>query len=172
MAPARSTCASTEVCAPLPGGRQGAPPVSKADNPAAVGRFYREAARRGAVLDHPNLVKAHDIDQDNGLHFLVMEYVDGTSLQEIVARFGPLSIERAAHYTRQAALGLQAAHEGGLIHRDIKPANILLDRQGVVRVLDLGLARFFCDEDDPLTLNIRRKKRARAQRITSRRSRP
>ncbi len=126
-------------------------PVSKADNPAALGRFYREA-RAAGVLDHPNLVKAHDIDEENGLHFLVMEYVDGTSLQEIIARFGPLSIERAAHYTRQAALGLQAAHEGGLIHRDIKPANILLDRQGVVRVLDLGLARFFCDEDDPLTL--------------------
>jgi serine/threonine protein kinase len=126
-------------------------PTARADNPAALARFYREARAAGA-LDHPNLVKAHDIDQENGLHFYIMEYIDGSSLQEIVSRFGPLPAERAAHYIRQAAQGLQAAHAAGLVHRDIKPANILLDRQGVVRVLDLGLARFFSDDADPLTL--------------------
>ncbi len=126
-------------------------PTARSENPAALARFYREARAAGA-LDHPNLVKAHDVDRDNGLHFLVMEYVDGSSLQQIVARFGPLPIERSAHYIRQAAEGLQAAHASGLVHRDVKPANILLDRRGVIRVLDLGLARFFCDDEDPLTL--------------------
>src|SRR5579862_567110 len=119
-------------------------PATKSDNPAALGRFYREA-RAAGILEHPNLVKCHDVDHDNGLHFLVMDYVDGSSLQHIIAKFGPMSVQRAANYMRQAALGLQAAHQAGLVHRDIKPANILVDRRGVVRVLDLGLARFFED---------------------------
>ncbi len=126
-------------------------PATKADNPAALGRFYREA-RAAGILEHPNLVKCHDIDQDNGLHFLVMDYVDGSSLQHIIAKFGPMAVGRAASYIRQSALGLQAAHQSGLIHRDIKPANILVDRKGIVRVLDLGLARFFEDETDLLTM--------------------
>jgi tRNA A-37 threonylcarbamoyl transferase component Bud32 len=126
-------------------------PTSQADNPAALGRFYREA-RAAGVLDHPNLVKAHDIDQDGALHFLVMEYIDGSSLQSIVSRSGPLAIERAAHYIAQAAHGLQHAHSAGLIHRDVKPGNILVERNGNVRVLDLGLARFYHDNIDPLTL--------------------
>jgi eukaryotic-like serine/threonine-protein kinase len=126
-------------------------PMAKAENPAALGRFYREA-RAAGVLDHPNLVRAHDIDQDGGLHFLVMDYVDGASLQEVVSKCGPLDLPRAVDYVRQAALGLQHAHESGLVHRDVKPANILLDRQGVIRVADLGLARFFHDEKDLLTM--------------------
>ena len=126
-------------------------PLAKAANPAALGRFYREA-RASGVLDHPNLVRAHDIDQENGLHFLVMEYVDGVSLQDLIVKVGPLSVERAAHYIKHAANGLQSAHEAGLVHRDIKPSNILLDRGGTVKVLDLGLARFFKDETDLLTL--------------------
>ena len=126
-------------------------PTSQASNPSALGRFYREA-RAAGVLDHPNLVKAHDIDQDGGLHFLVMDYVDGDSLQHIVARFGPLPVERAAPYISQAAQGLQHAHQIGWLHRDVKPANIMLERNGTIRVLDLGLARFFYDNNDPLTL--------------------
>jgi serine/threonine protein kinase len=126
-------------------------PSSQAHNPSALGRFYREA-RAAGVLDHPNLVRAHDIDQDAGLHFLVMDYVDGSSLQAIVARFGPLSVARAANYVSQAAEGLQHAHKCGLLHRDVKPANIMLERNGAIRVLDLGLARFLHDNSDPLTL--------------------
>jgi eukaryotic-like serine/threonine-protein kinase len=117
-------------------------PQTKADNPAALGRFYREA-RAAGTLDHPNLVKCHDVDQDGNLHFLVMEFVDGTNLQELVTKFGPLTLERAAHCVKQAALGLQHAHDNGLVHRDVKPANLILDRQGEVRVADLGLARFY-----------------------------
>jgi serine/threonine protein kinase len=126
-------------------------PTAKADDPSSLERFYREA-RAVAALDHPNIVRAYDIDQDEKLHFLVMEYVDGSSLQEIVKRSGPLDPVRAAHYVRQSALGLQHAHEAaGLVHRDIKPGNILVDRGGTVKVLDMGLARFFHDEEDVLT---------------------
>ncbi len=81
-----------------------------------------------------------------------MEYIDGSSLQEIVKRVGPLGAIRSAHYISQAALGLQHAHEAaGLVHRDIKPGNLLVDRSGTVKVLDMGLARFFHDEEDLLT---------------------
>src|SRR5437588_5398077 len=126
-------------------------PTAKADDPASLERFYREA-RAVAALDHPNIVRAYDIDQDDKLHFLVMEYVDGANLQEIVKRGGSMDPVRAAHYMRQAALGLQHAHEAaGLVHRDIKPGNILVDRGGLVKVLDMGLARFFHDDEDLLT---------------------
>src|SRR6266436_6852349 len=126
-------------------------PTTKAEDASALERFYREA-RAVAALDHPNIVRAYDIDQDDNLHFLVMEHVDGSSLQEIVKRSGPMDVLRAAHYIRQAALGLQHAHEtAGLVHRDVKPGNILVDRNGIVKVLDMGLARFFHDEEDVLT---------------------
>jgi serine/threonine protein kinase len=121
-------------------------PVGRASDASYLERFYREA-RAVAALDHPNIVRAHDVDHDDKLHFLVMEYVDGSSLQDIVKRHGPLSVERACHYLSQAAAGLQHAHEAGLVHRDIKPGNILVDRNGVVKVLDMGLARFFHEED-------------------------
>jgi serine/threonine protein kinase len=126
-------------------------PTAKAEDPQSLDRFYREA-RAVAALDHPNIVRAYDIDQDDKLHFLVMEYVDGASLQDVIKRGGPMDVTRAAHYIRQAAVGLQHAHEAaGLVHRDIKPANLLIDRQGVVKILDMGLARFFHDEEDILT---------------------
>ena len=129
-------------------------PVEKLDDQSNLERFYREA-RAVAALDHPNIVRAYDIDQHEKLHFLVMEYVDGTSLQEIVGRyalekkqFDPL---RAAHYIAQAAVGMQHAHELGMVHRDIKPGNLLLERTGVIKVLDMGLARFFNKQQDSVT---------------------
>ncbi len=129
-------------------------PVEKLDDHSNLERFYREA-RAVAALDHPNIVRAYDIDQYDKLHFLVMEYVDGTSLQEIIARyafekkrFDPI---RAAHYIAQAAVGMQHAHELGMVHRDIKPGNLLLDRTGVIKVLDMGLARFFNKQQDSVT---------------------
>src|SRR5262249_35583954 len=126
-------------------------PSSKAQESSALERFYREA-RAVAALDHPNIVRAYDIDQDDQLHFLVMEYIDGANLQEIVKRSGPLDVHRATHYIRQAAQGLQHAHQiANLIHRDIKPGNILVDRNGLVKVLDMGLARFFNDDESCIT---------------------
>jgi serine/threonine protein kinase/WD40 repeat protein len=125
-------------------------PVAQAEDPAALDRFYREA-RAVAALDDPNIVRAHDIDHEGKLHFLVLEYVDGVSLQDLVKRRGPLDVARACHYIRQAAYGLQHAHEAGLVHRDIKPGNLLVDRGGVIKLLDMGLARFFHDDRDELT---------------------
>jgi eukaryotic-like serine/threonine-protein kinase len=129
-------------------------PVEKLEDKSNEERFYREA-RAVAALDHPNIVRAYDIDQYERLHFLVMEYVDGTSLQEVVARyvlekkqFDPV---RAAHYIAQAAVGMQHGHELGMVHRDIKPGNLLLDRTGVIKVLDMGLARFFNKQQDSVT---------------------
>lgn len=125
-------------------------PPAKAEEPAALGRFYREA-RAAAALDHPNIVRTHDIDQDGNLHFLVMEYVDGASLLEIIKKRGPLPIERACHYVWQAAQGLDHAFRVGVIHRDIKPGNVLVDRFGVAKILDMGLAKFYHSDDDMLT---------------------
>lgn len=130
-------------------------PKTRALEPSSLERFYREA-KAIAALDHPNIVRAYDIDQDKlgdggELHYLVMEYVDGSSLQDIVRIKGPLDCARAAHYIYQAANGLLHAHAVGLVHRDIKPGNLLVDRGGTIKILDMGLARFFNDEQDVLT---------------------
>lgn len=125
-------------------------PAAKGQDDASRERFYQEA-RAVAALDHPNIVRAYDIDHDEGLHFLVMEFVDGVNLQDLVKRAGPLDPIRACHYIYGSAVGLQYASETGIVHRDIKPGNILIDRSGVVKILDMGLARFFNDEDDSLT---------------------
>src|SRR4029079_12302512 len=101
-------------------------PAARPADPASLERFSREA-RAVAALDHPNIVRAYDIDQDEKLHFLVMEHVDGTSLQEIIKKHGQMDVTRAAHYLLQSAVGLQHAHQtAGLGHRDIKPGNILV----------------------------------------------
>src|SRR5579871_4267225 len=125
-------------------------PLAKAEDPSCLARFYREA-RAGGTLDHPNLVRTFDNGLEGDYHFLVMEYVDGYSLEGIVQKHGPMDISRAVAYIRQAAVGLQHLHKAGLVHRDIKPGNILLERRGLVKILDLGLARFFHDHKDVLT---------------------
>ncbi len=126
-------------------------PPAKAEQPAALGRFYREA-RAAGQLEHPNIVRTHDIDQDGNLHYIVMEYVDGSNLLDMVKKHGPMPAPRAAHYIRQTALGLQYSFDNGLIHRDIKPGNILVDRHGTAKLLDMGLARFYQDQSDMLTI--------------------
>src|SRR5262245_16028595 len=125
-------------------------PPAKAADESARERFYREA-RAAATLDHPNIVHAYDIDQDSKFLFLVMEYVDGADLQDIVTSSGPLEVARACHYIQQTALGLEHARRQGLVHRDIKPGNILVDRSGTAKILDMGLALFFNDAGDNLT---------------------
>jgi serine/threonine protein kinase len=111
------------------------------ENPQAVERFHREI-RTAAQLDHPNIVRAFDAEQAGNLHMLVMEYVEGLSLAEMLERSGPLPVAHACHYVWQAALALQHAFEKGMVHRDLKPHNLmLLPAQSVVKVLDFGLAR-------------------------------
>jgi serine/threonine protein kinase len=122
----------------------------KAADPTMMERFRREA-RAAATRNHPNIVRGFDLDQDGSLNFLVMEYIEGNSLQRIIHKLGPMDVLRACHYIKQAAQGLAHIHEHGLVHRDIKPANLLLDRAGTVKVLDMGLARFTQEENFVLT---------------------
>jgi len=115
-------------------------PPSFARDRSAVMRFRREVEAAGR-LKHPNLVAALDADEDRGVHFLVMDYVEGRDLDRVVRDRGPLPIAQAVDCLIQAARGLEAAHAEGIVHRDIKPGNLMLDSAGRVRVLDLGLAR-------------------------------
>ena len=131
-------------------------PHKRVDDSSYLARFHREA-QAVASLDHPNIVRAYDVDRERDgsteIHFLVMEHVDGLSLQELVSEQGPCEFRVAADYIRQSAQGLGHAHSAGLVHRDVKPGNLLVDPEGVVKILDLGLARFFDeDEENPITL--------------------
>src|SRR5262249_50684817 len=130
-------------------------------NEHAANRFYREV-RAAAQLVHPHIVLAYDAGQVGDKYFFAMEYIDGIDLSRLIKQSGPLPWAVACEYVRQAALGLQHAHERGLVHRDIKPANLLLTRPGndsamatgeapgsnsklarkaLIKILDMGLAR-------------------------------
>ncbi len=109
-------------------------------DPAALERFFTEA-RAVAALDHPNIVHAYDVANEGDRYYLVMEYVEGRDLQRIVEEKGPLDFTLAVDYIRQAAEGLAHAHSRGMIHCDIKPANLLVNQQGVIKILDMGMAR-------------------------------
>lgn len=122
-------------------------PPDRSQNQFARERFVREARTTGQ-LDHPNLIKAYDLDGEGDVHFLILEYVDGISFQDLIARNGPLDAHRAAYYLWQAASGLHYLSSKGLIHRDIKPANLIVDRVGAVKILDLGLVREEDGSDD------------------------
>ncbi len=106
----------------------------------ALDRFLAEA-RAIAALDSPNIVQAYSVDCEGERYYIVMEYVEGYDLQRLVEEEGPLEYHRAADYIRQAAEGLSHAHQRQMVHCDIKPSNLLVNSQGVVKILDLGLAR-------------------------------
>ena len=106
----------------------------------SIGRFQREV-EAAAKLTHPNIVTAYDADEAHGVRFLVMEYVEGKDLHSAVQNQGPLAVAVAVDCVLQAAGGLEYAHGLGVIHRDIKPANLMWDREGKVKILDMGLAR-------------------------------
>ncbi len=103
------------------------------DRTELVERFDREV-HAAARLVHPHIVRALDADRAGELHLLVMEYVEGRSLHDLVKKKGPLSIVNACQCVRQAALGLQHAHEQGMVHRDIKPHNLMLTMKGQVKI--------------------------------------
>ncbi len=115
--------------------------------PGAVKRFQREVQAAG-LLEHPNIVTAYDADEAEGQPFLVLQYVNGTNLAALVKERGPLPVPMAISCVLQAAHGLEYAHERGVVHRDIKPGNLLLDCDGTLRILDLGLVRFDAEQVD------------------------
>ncbi len=116
-------------------------PQNRVADSSYLARFHHEA-QAAAALDHPNIVRAYDLDSDGKIHYLVMEYVDGRDLHALVCQDGPLDYHAAANYVAQAAAGLEHAHQCGLVHRDIKPANLLVDLKRTVKILDMGLAKF------------------------------
>ena len=120
-----------------------------ASQPEAVQRFLQEAQVSVRHLTHPNLVTVYDVSRDGDTVYLVMELVDGVDLYQLVEREGPLAPVRAAEIVRQAAAGLQFAHERGYVHRDVKPHNIMVTQRGEVKILDLGLVRVLDRPDLP-----------------------
>ena len=123
-------------------------PQACAQDPGVLERFRREA-RAAAALDHPNVVQVYDFREEDGLSYLVMEYIEGPTLQRLLHRRERLDVATACEYARQAATGLQHAHENGLVHRDVKPGNLMVDPTGTVKVLDLGLARYEAEAGEP-----------------------
>src|SRR5262245_54469804 len=126
----------------------------KLENSTAIRRFQREV-KAAAQLSHPNVVHAFDAAQVGERNMLVMEYIDGVDLARLVKEKGPLPVNQAVEYIRQAALGLQHAHDKGMVHRDIKPHNLLVSAKaqgsqvvGSVKILDMGLARMFRRDDE------------------------
>ena len=129
-------------------------PTRAMKSPELVKRFRREVQAAARLL-HPNIVTAFDAGEHDGIHFLVMEHVEGKDLAGILVERGPLPVEQAVECVIQAARGLEYAHAQGILHRDVKPGNLLLDRKGTVKILDMGLARIGepgeSDQTDSLT---------------------
>ncbi len=129
--------------------------ADRMNNAEALGRFARETMAIGKLM-HPNIIQALDAREENGTYFLVLEYVDGADLEELAEYVAQFEIADICEMMRQAADGLQHAHENGLVHRDIKPSNLFLAlskdserriKSAVVKILDLGLAQIVADSD-------------------------
>ncbi len=111
-----------------------------ADTDTLLKRFYQEARSTG-TLQHPNIVTIYELGEENGTPFIAMEYIDGETLEGLIARKAPLPLAVKLGYLIRASEGLAYAHEHGVIHRDIKPANIMVTAEGVAKILDFGIAR-------------------------------
>ncbi|MCS7050790.1 MAG: protein kinase, partial [Thermomicrobium sp.] len=107
-------------------------------------RFEREA-QAAARLSHPNIVSVYDVGRDDGLPYIVMEYVPGKTLKRLILERAPFPLEEAVQIVRQVAAALDFAHHHGLVHRDIKPQNILVDAEGLAKVVDFGIAKGLSD---------------------------
>lgn len=120
-----------------------------ASNAEFTARFDREA-QAAARVSHPNVVAVYDFGKEQGVPFIVMQYVDGTNLRQYLRDEGPLTIEEVVSFTRQVLDGLAAIHDEGIIHRDVKPQNVLIDRRMVAKLTDFGVA-FLAQQDATLT---------------------
>ena len=114
-------------------------PPDRISDPERKRRFVKEA-RAASALNHPNIVTIHDIDRVDGVDFIAMEYVAGKSLDELIPRSG-MRLSQALKIAIQVAEGLSRAHTAGIIHRDLKPSNIMVTDDGLVKILDFGLAK-------------------------------
>jgi len=104
-------------------------------------RRFRREAQSAASLSHPNVVSIYDVGQEEEIHYIVMEYIEGKTLNDLIKERAPLQVEEAIHIAAQICDALDHAHQNGIIHRDIKPHNILIGRNGRVKVTDFGIAR-------------------------------
>src|SRR5438309_3975863 len=111
-----------------------------AGDPHFIERFRREA-QNAASLNHPNIVGVYDTGSDDGTHYIVMEYVKGKTLRDVIREEGPLLPERVAEIGAEVCAALSFAHQHGIVHRDVKPANIMIAPNGGVKVADFGIAR-------------------------------
>jgi eukaryotic-like serine/threonine-protein kinase len=119
-------------------------------NPQAIERFRQELVAAGQ-LAHPNIVAALDAEQAGAVHFLAMEYIEGTSLSRLVEERGRLPVAQTCNYIHQASIGLQHAFDHGMVHRDIKPQNLMVTKQNQIKILDFGLARLIRAANDRIT---------------------
>ena len=122
-------------------------PRDKAENPTLVRRFKSEA-QAAAHLDHPNIIAVHDSGEANGYLFIALEFVDGTDLANMVSKRGVLPVKRSIEVIKQATQALQHAAAHKIVHRDIKPANLMIRRDGMVKLADMGLARIIDEGAD------------------------
>lgn len=129
-------------------------PRDRVSDRSYLDRFLQEA-RAIAQLDHPNIVQAFGVDNEGSTYYLAMQYVEGKDLERTVQEHGPVDVPAAVNYIAQAAEGLAHAHARGMVHRDIKPSNLLVDLQGTIKILDLGLARLELPDAQSLTLEHR-----------------
>ena len=121
-----------------------------ATDPTFIARFRREA-QAAASLNHPNIVSVYDTGEDDGAPFIVMEYVEGRTLREILRTQGRMLPQRAMEITADVCAALEHAHQQGLVHRDIKPANVMISAGGVVKVMDFGIARALSQSSSTMT---------------------
>ena len=102
---------------------------------------FKTEAQSAAGLTHPNVVNVFDVGEDQGIHYIVMELVEGITLKEYISKKGKLSVKEATSIAIQVSMGLEAAHNHGIVHRDVKPQNIIISTDGKVKVTDFGIAR-------------------------------